>query len=149
MGTFWNWTFYFLLKLMIWTLSNTFDTIKVGGLFEMCIVPQRVNALWDFADYYILQKCVINESSSKYSGFFSVWEFSSQSRIFIHMETSPLPAKGCKFWPMLGTHGHWCPVSHPLWHGTSFYNGHLRRAVTLTPIAEWLAVELSVPVFAT
>ena len=35
----------------------------------MCIVPQRVNALWDFADYYILQKCVINESSSKYSGF--------------------------------------------------------------------------------
>ena len=23
------------------------------------------------------------------------------------METSPLPVKGCKFWPMLGTHGHW------------------------------------------
>ena len=26
---------------------------------------------------------------------------------FTHMETSPLPVKGCKFWPMLGTHGHW------------------------------------------
>ena len=23
------------------------------------------------------------------------------------METSPLPVKGCKFWPMLGTHGYW------------------------------------------
>ena len=25
---------------------------------------------------------------------------------FIHIETSPLPVKGCKFGPMLGTHGH-------------------------------------------
>ena len=31
----------------------------------------------------------------------------SHSRIFTHMETSPLPVKGCKFWPMLSTHGHW------------------------------------------
>ena len=23
------------------------------------------------------------------------------------METSPLPVKGCKFWPLLGTHGYW------------------------------------------
>ena len=33
--------------------------------------------------------------------------FSFHSRIFTHMETSPLPVKGCKFWRMLGTHGHW------------------------------------------
>ena len=26
---------------------------------------------------------------------------------FTHMETSQLPVKGCKFWPMPGTHGHW------------------------------------------
>ena len=25
---------------------------------------------------------------------------------FTHMEMSPLPVKGCKFLPMLGTHGH-------------------------------------------
>ena len=25
---------------------------------------------------------------------------------FYRMETSSLPVKGCKFWPMLGTHGH-------------------------------------------
>ena len=36
-----------------------------------------------------------------------VWSLSSHSRIFTRMETSPLPVMGCKFWPMLGTHGHW------------------------------------------
>ena len=40
------------------------------------------------------------------------------------METSPLPVKGCKFWPV--------------------YNGHLWGPVTLTSIAERLAVELSI-----
>ena len=34
-------------------------------------------------------------------------------------------------------------VSHLLWYGASFYNGHLRGPVTLTPIAERLPVELS------
>ena len=43
---------------------------------------------------------------------------------FTHMETSPFPVKGCNFWPMLGTHGHWaarfflachshCDTGHP------------------------------------
>ena len=31
---------------------------------------------------------------------------------------------------------------HLLWHGSSFYDGHLRGAVTLTSVAERLAVEL-------
>ena len=31
----------------------------------------------------------------------------SHSRIFSYMETPPLPGKGCKVWPMLGSHGHW------------------------------------------
>ena len=34
-------------------------------------------------------------------------------------------------------------VPHLLWHGASVYNSHLRRPVTLTPVAECLAVELS------
>ena len=34
-----------------------------------------------------------------------------------------------------------------LWHKASVYNGHPRRPPTLTPIAERLAVELSLPVF--
>ena len=57
----------------------------------------------------------------------------------------------CKFWPMLGTHGHWgfFSVPHLLWQGASVYNGHLRGPKTLTPVAGHLAVELSLPVFTT
>ena len=40
-------------------------------------------------------------------------------------------------------------VSHPLRHGPTVNNGHLRGPVTLTPVAERLAVELSLPVFTT
>ena len=82
-----------------------------------------------------------------------VWSFSSHSKIFTHMETSPLPMKSCKFdlcsalmaieqWELFN-------VPHLLRHGPSVYNGHLRGAVTLTPNAERLPVELSLPVFTT
>ena len=37
-------------------------------------------------------------------------------------------------------------MPHLLRHGASVYNGHLRGPVTLTPIAERLAVDLSLPV---
>ena len=38
-------------------------------------------------------------------------------------------------------------VPHQLSHRASIYNGQLRGHMTLTPIAEPLAVELSLPVF--
>ena len=40
-------------------------------------------------------------------------------------------------------------VPHLLQHGPTVYNGHHHGPVTLTPIAERLAVELSLPVFTT
>ena len=40
-------------------------------------------------------------------------------------------------------------VPHLLWHGPTLYNGHLRGPATPTPLAERLAVELSLPVFTT
>ena len=40
-------------------------------------------------------------------------------------------------------------VPHPLQHGPTVYNGHLRGPVTLTPVAERLAVKLSLPVLTT
>ena len=40
-------------------------------------------------------------------------------------------------------------VPHLLWHGAFVYNGHLRGPVTLTPTAERLAVDMSLPVFTT
>ena len=33
-----------------------------------------------------------------------------------HMKMSPVPVKDCKFWPMLGTYGHW--AGKVLWHST-------------------------------
>ena len=36
-----------------------------------------------------------------------------------------------------------------MWHGTSLYNGHLRGLMTLTPVAECLAVERSLAVLTT
>ena len=40
-------------------------------------------------------------------------------------------------------------VPQHLWHGLYVYDGHLRGSSTLTPIAERIAVELSLPVFTT
>ena len=40
-------------------------------------------------------------------------------------------------------------VPHLLWHWISVYNSHLQETVTLTPIAERLTVELSLPVITT
>ena len=50
------------------------------------------------------------------------WEF------FTHIKTSPLPVKGYKSWPVLGTYGHWAvtvySVSHLRWHVASIHTGH-------------------------
>ena len=79
-----------------------------------------------------------------------VLSFSFHSRIFTHMKTSPLPVEACKFGPMPGTHRRWqlgfFSVAPLLRHGASVYNGYLRWPVTLTPIAECLAVKLSLHV---
>ena len=69
---------------------------------------------------------------------------------FTHIETPSLSVKGSNFdlcWTLMAIE-QWgfFSVPHLLWHGASVYNGHLRGPVTLTPIAERLAVELSLPV---
>ena len=89
--------------------------------------------------------------------FFVNLRFSSHSRIFHSYGDVINNIEGLKFGPtcMLGTHGHllssegslmwntYCDTGHP------FNNGHLRGPMTLTHIAEGLAVELSLPVFKT
>ena len=70
--------------------------------------------------------------------FFVCFEVFVQHESFsCHREPSPLP-KGCKFWPIHGTRGHWAVkaicVPHLLWHGTFVYNGHLWQHVTLTTV---------------
>ena len=74
---------------------------------------------------------------------------------FTQMETSPLTMHGFKFWLILGTHCHWAVrilqrvIKHLLWHEASVYYDHIRGPETLTPVAERLAVQLSLPVYTT
>ena len=76
--------------------------------------------------------------------------FSPTREFFTHIEPSPLPVKAANFdiCSVLMAIEQWefFSVPHLLWHGPSVYTGHLRGPVTLTPIAERLAVELSLPV---
>ena len=68
---------------------------------------------------------------------------------FIHLETSKLPVRVCKFWPLLGTWAGFFSASHLLWHGTSVYNGHFQWPITFTDVVQRLEVELSLPVLTT
>ena len=85
--------------------------------------------------------------------FYSLlWVFRPTRAFFTHL-FSPSPVKGCKLWTMHNTRGHWTmrffSVLHLLWNVASIHNGHLRGSVTLKPVPERLAVELSQPVFTT
>ena len=67
------------------------------------------------------------------------------------METSPLPGKATDFdlclalmvIEQLGLFS----VPHLLWHGPSVYYAHIQGPITLSPFAERLPEELSLPVF--
>ena len=78
-----------------------------------------------------------------------VWGLSSYSRVFISNGDVYITGEELYFWPMLGTHDHWgfLSVLHFRDTGHPLYNGHLRRPVTLTPIAKRWAVKLSLPGF--
>ena len=85
---------------------------------------------------YLARKIVaIYTLYERTGGHFLCWEFS----FFV--------------WLFVWGYGHWAmrvlSLPHLLWHGASVYNGHLRGTMTLTTIAERLAVEMSLPVFTT
>ena len=66
---------------------------------------------------------------------------------FTHVETSPLPVKGCKFWHILGTEQwRFFSVLHLLWHRLIVYDGYIRGPAILTLVAERFIMELLQPV---
>ena len=77
--------------------------------------------------------------------FVCFWGLSSHSRIFHSYDDVTITGEGLQ---ILTYARHSWPLSS---EGSlaSVYNGHLRGPVTLTLIAERLAVELSLPVFTT
>ena len=63
--------------------------------------------IWNWRKVKIQNVCL--------GGFFWV-VFLSTQEFSNHLETSPLSMKGYKFWPLLGTHGHW--AGRVLWRTT-------------------------------
>ena len=104
--------------------------------------------------WYLHQLSSVWRWSCHYLVFFSLFEvFRPTREFFTHLETSPLLVQGCNFdmcsalmaieqWGFLS-------VPHLLCHRASVYNGHLREPATITPVAERLAVEHSLPVLTT
>ena len=96
-----------------------------------------------FTQGYFVPSSVVVEQT-----LFFIWGFSSHA-INFHRK----PGEDCKFWPILGTHGHWSvrvfSVPHIQWHGAPVYNGHLCGPVSLTVVAQRFTVDLSPPVLTT
>ena len=82
------------------------------------------------------------------AGIGSVKLNSSHSRMFHSYVDVTINGEDCKFSPILDPHGYWA-VSHLLTYGAFVYIGHLWGPVTFTPVAERLALELSLPFFTT
>ena len=66
---------------------------------------------------------------------------------FTHKQTSPLPVKGCKYWPLLDTHGLWevrllQRVTPTVTRGTL---GNFRGPLTFTSVVDNLTGELTQP----
>ena len=78
-----------------------------------------------------------------------VWTLSSHSRIFHSFGDVTIAGEGLQIltyawhsWPLSSEGSLTCLLRH----GPTLYNGHLRGPVTLAPVAERLAVELSLQV---
>ena len=86
---------------------------------------------------------------NKGTNFFSKWSLSANSRILHSYGDFTIADEGLQILTFARHIEQWgfFNVPHRLRHGPTVYNGHLRGPVTLTPVAERLAVELSLPVF--
>ena len=101
-----------------------------------------------FSAPFRLFVCMYHIAFYVFRTFWNVWLFNCW---FFAQRESPLPMKGCKFLTYasaLMAIEHWGFFSVPHLKCT-VYNYHLREPVILTPIAERLAVDLSLPVFTT
>ena len=82
-----------------------------------------------------------------------VWGFTSRLRIFHSYRDTTSAGEGLQIFNLIFSalvaieQWGFLNVQHLLWHRASVHNYHLRGPVTFTPVAELLAVELSVSVF--
>ena len=97
-------------------------------------------------DFFVITNWGWGEWVSKWNWaaalFLFVWSFSSHLRIFHSYGDFTNACWGLQILTYARHSWSFC-VSHLQWHGTSVYNGHLRGPVTLTLVAERLAIESS------
>ena len=104
-------------------------------------IIKTLHADWTYKIWIEVEKTHVYHNFTAWF-FFGGGGVKTTREFFTHMELSPLLVKGCKFWPLLGIHGHWAwqwgfiSMPHFLWPRTSVYNDHLRGSVTFTPVAE-------------
>ena len=143
-----------IIQRRVWESVKMTRKVNVGVMNSMCCNSRRPRNTM-VSHFYILRdiRNTCNILIMLVSIRLSVWLFGvfrSTWAFFTHMETSPLPVKGCRFWPGLGTHSFWewgfFSVLNLLWNWTSVYTW---EHVTLAFVAELLAMELSLPVFTT
>ena len=143
------------LALRLNILQNVFLTITIQVIISKCRYAHSISPslpLYKEGVYWtskVWEKIIFKKyrMSAELIFFFGV--FRPTRGFFTRMETSPLPVKDCKFCLMLGTYGHWAVRLRVEQAGKSVYNVQYRGPVTLTPIAERLAVDLSLHVFTT
>ena len=121
-------------KLCIFKIKkNYLSLIRWLGLKESCFIFSNLRSLFSYLQLYFRPSFVT---------LFGV--FHPNRAFFNHMKTLPLPVKGCKFWPILGTHGHWTVSdlnrATPIVTRDNRLFGHLRGHVTLTTVAESLNI---------
>ena len=128
-------TFYFKHSFFYWRLKFT----EITKWLQNCrFQNRRLYCSWPF--FLLL----------------FVWDLSSHLRIFHSYWDVTITGMATNF-DLCSAYCHRtvrpgslaCHTYIVLWHWPSIYNGHLRGHVTLTPISERLAVELSLPVFTT
>ena len=128
--------------------SNTYCDMKHLFIMVMTLAPNAECLLLDFTNIYyniifIINLIYIFDKLKWVSMFHNLF-------VWFFLFHSNKKFEGLIFGSLRATvHRGFFSVPHLLWHGISVYNGHLRRAVTLTPVVECLAVELSLPVFTT
>ena len=60
---------------------------------------------WNIANQSSMQSAFIFQFVCLFVYLYGL--FRPTREFFTHKEISPLPVKGCKFWPILSTHRHW------------------------------------------
>ena len=120
----------------VWTILNSLQSQMLSAMFyvEIGRVENSKNRLMNFRHLFIIYYLLLGKTLRSFAWrnlnslrflrkkifsfrqcwfaillriFCLLWVLSPTREFFNHMEMSPLPKKGFKFWLVISTHGHW------------------------------------------